>query len=76
MTIRIIILFYFCLIYNNSSFAQEQLTEHTLKLNEGSKGEPAKIEDVAWIAGRLVRRGLEQTQSWHNDGHVSIDSRK
>lgn len=32
-------------------FAQEKLTEHTLKLADGMNSPPAKIADVAWIAG-------------------------
>lgn len=52
------LLIYFCFLFANVSFAQEQLTEHTLKLTEGSKGEKAKIEDVAWIAGNWAGEAL------------------
>ena len=32
--------------------AQEQLTEHTLKLSEGGTSPPAKVTDFAWLEGR------------------------
>ena len=56
--LRFFILIYFCFLFANISFAQEHLTEHTLKLNEGSKSETAKIEEVAWIAGHWSGEAL------------------
>lgn len=55
---RFLILIYLFTLFTNISFAQEQLTEHTLKLNEDSKGVPARIEDVAWIAGNWSGEAL------------------
>lgn len=52
------LLIYFCFLFANISLAQEKLTEHTLKLNEDSIGEPARIEDVAWIAGNWSGEAL------------------
>ena len=54
----IFLLVYVCLLFASASLAQDQLTEHTLKLNQGTKGVPAKIEDLAWIAGHWAGEGL------------------
>lgn len=56
--LRFLILFYLCILSTNASFAQERLTENTLKLNIGLKSETAKIEDVAWIAGNWAGEAL------------------
>lgn len=54
----IFLLIYFCFHFASASLAQDQLTEHTLKLNQGAKSEPARIEDLAWIAGHWSGAGL------------------
>jgi hypothetical protein len=54
--IRFFILIYSCFV--TVSFAQDQLTEHTLKLNKGKKSESVKIEDIAWIAGHWAGEAL------------------
>lgn len=68
------LLIYFCFLFANISFAQEQLTEHTLKLSRGSTGEAAKIEDVAWIAGNWSGEALggwcEEIWSERNAGSM------
>ncbi len=38
--------------------AQQKSTEHTLKLGEGGRSEPASIEDVAWLAGNWKGEGF------------------
>ncbi len=40
------------------AFAQDQLTEHTLRLNEGSQPATATIDDIAWLAGSYRGEGL------------------
>ena len=59
--------------------AQEQLTEHTLKLSEGGTSPPAKVTDFAWLEGRwqaegfggMCRRDLEPARRRHHGGTVS-----
>ncbi|MBD3298146.1 MAG: hypothetical protein GF341_05780 [candidate division Zixibacteria bacterium] len=38
--------------------AQDQLTEHTLRLNDGAQPAMATIDDIAWLAGSYRGDGL------------------
>ena len=38
--------------------AQQEFTEHTLKLGEGGRPGPASIEEVAWLAGNWKGEGF------------------
>lgn len=38
--------------------AQEQHTQHTKKLAAGQRAAPARVEDMAWLAGRWVGEGM------------------
>jgi len=50
-TIRITLLLATLLALSLTAFAQERLTEHTLKLNPGKQSPPASVADMAWMAG-------------------------
>lgn len=41
-----------------TTFAQEPQTANTIKLSAGQASEPAKIADVAWLAGSWTGTGL------------------
>ncbi len=47
-------------------FAQQEFTEHTLKLDEGETPAPASIEDLAWMAGNWKGEGFGGTveEAW------------
>ena len=38
--------------------AQQEYTEHTMKLGEEGRSQPASIEDVAWLAGNWKGEGF------------------
>ncbi|MCC6242407.1 MAG: hypothetical protein IT353_06175 [Gemmatimonadaceae bacterium] len=40
------------LLFVSPAAAQEQHTQHTKKLATGQRAAPARIEDLAWLAGR------------------------
>ena len=50
-TIRITLLLATLLALSLTAFAQERLTERTLKLNPGKQSPPASVADMAWMAG-------------------------
>jgi Domain of unknown function (DUF6265) len=50
-TIRITLLLATILALSLTAFAQERLTERTLKLNPGKQSPPASVADMAWMAG-------------------------
>jgi Domain of unknown function (DUF6265) len=49
--IRITLLLATILALSLTAFAQERLTERTLKLNPGKQSPPASVADMAWMAG-------------------------
>ncbi|MCB0547909.1 MAG: hypothetical protein KDD19_10010 [Phaeodactylibacter sp.] len=55
----------FLLVLSPALFAQSQLTEHTLKLDDPANMPKASIEGLAWLAGRWLGEGfggaLEET---------------
>ncbi len=46
--------------------AQERHTEHTMKLAPGQQAQPARVEDLAWLAGRWVGEGMggQSEENW------------
>jgi hypothetical protein len=50
-TIRITLLLATLLALSLTAFAQERLTERTLKPNPGKQSPPATVADMAWMAG-------------------------
>lgn len=48
----------FLIFLSTALFAQSQLTEHTLKLDDPANMPEASIEDMAWLAGRWLGDGF------------------
>ncbi len=53
-----------CLAIN--AIGQTKLTENTIRIDKTEKGEPAKVSDMEWMAGRWEGNGLggQVTEVW------------
>ena len=62
----IVTLFLTLSLLGSTGMAQQKATEHTLKLGEGGRSEPASIEGVAWLAGNWKGEGFSGIveESW------------
>jgi hypothetical protein len=58
-------------LFSLPAFAQERLTEHTLKLSDGKKSPTATIEDMAWLAGHWTGQALggDSEEIWTSPKH-------
>ena len=55
---RLALIFAAVLLMGPIAVAQQKSTEHTLKLGEGGRSEPASIEDVSWLVGNWKGEGF------------------
>jgi hypothetical protein len=58
LVVRSVVVLFMACFSAVAVFAQERLTEHTLKLAPGREAGAATIDDMAWLEGRWVGEGL------------------